>query len=581
MPTHLWIISSERTRAADERIARFAEFVGIEYQLIPLDSNGHSNLDLPSFGNFSIAEANLTEAVGNERFKTSIANARHILCYCDREYAAHSPGLMAAANKTVRIERIALAKKCRIEGLARFGKFSVSNQSFDLEPAEARLGFKEAHGAIPLISLDEQPVFLSFTCAETSWFLLATRDLPDLEQRLSPSEPLVHRYPDLTALALFFRIAFGDQCWTAPIKAANFIIDDPSLHSRYGFVEYAPLLKQLESIRAALTVAFIPYNYASSDPDTIALLQNHRDKFSIAVHGCDHTAGEYASSDAQWLLGTTQCALTRMARHTQLTGYPFENVMVFPQGRFSTAAIQALKEARFEAAVNSGAWPRDYENNPLRLKDTLEVAVTRFAQFPIFTRRYPRLTFEFAFDLLFQKPLLAVEHHAYFRHGFDQFSQFISRVNNMNCQLSWMPLGDALASSCVLSRVTDREFKLKHFSPRAVFTNQFDKPISLRIQKLDGCDDVESVVVNGQTVDFTCQAGHVHYLVSVKPGHRVEAIVGYHRRVLPQRRTSVKFKLATAIRRKLSDLRDNHLSRSERILGLAEKTKNTLARRTH
>src|ERR1051325_1611289 len=273
MSKDLWIISSKRTRGVDERIARFAEFMGIQHHFVCLENDRAFGSDLPLGGNFSIAETNLTQAIGNGRLKTAIANARQVLCYCDHEHAEHSPGLMAAMNKNFTIEKLpAGTKKCRIERLDAFGNFPVSNQSFDFESAGGQIAFKKVPDAIPLRSLDKQPAFFSFTCAEPSWFLLATKNLPDLEQRLSPSDPLTPRYPELTALALFFKIAFEDRCWTAPIKAANFIIDDPSLQSRYGFVQYGPLLKQLESLKIALTVAFIPYNYASSDPNTIALL---------------------------------------------------------------------------------------------------------------------------------------------------------------------------------------------------------------------------------------------------------------------------------------------------------------------
>ena len=36
---------------------------------------------------------------------------------------------------------------------------------------------------------------------------------------------------------MFLRYAFGDCCWQAGKKLACFIVDDPLLHDRHGFLE--------------------------------------------------------------------------------------------------------------------------------------------------------------------------------------------------------------------------------------------------------------------------------------------------------------------------------------------------------
>ena len=80
----------------------------------------------------------------------------------------------------------------------------------------------------------------------------------------------------------------------AVIQTVDFfppIVDDPYLKKRYGFIQYATLMRELEGMCGALTVAFIPYNRRRSDRHTVALLHAHSDRFSIAVHGCDHTGG--------------------------------------------------------------------------------------------------------------------------------------------------------------------------------------------------------------------------------------------------------------------------------------------------
>src|SRR5690606_36738670 len=116
-------------------------------------------------------------------------------------------------------------------------------------------------------------------------------------------------YPQLIALSIFLRSACGEWCWSSPSIAATFIVDDPYLRQRYGFIEYSKLVRALEETGGALAIAFIPYNHGRSDRDVTRFLRNHSSCFSIAVHGCDHTAGEFASLDERWLRGTTSCAL--------------------------------------------------------------------------------------------------------------------------------------------------------------------------------------------------------------------------------------------------------------------------------
>jgi len=171
-------------------------------------------------------------------------------------------------------------------------------------------------------------------------FLLAGPQLADIDTVLSPETSLRPWYAQLVAMAIFLRSAFGPWCWTSPVTGATFIVDDPYLKGRYGSSLRNAHTRVGEELRRAHR-GLHPYNYRRSDPCTVELLCGHPDRFSIAVHGCDHTGGEFASLDESWLAGTTACALERMEDHARRTGMSFDKVMVFPQGRFSTKAIGA------------------------------------------------------------------------------------------------------------------------------------------------------------------------------------------------------------------------------------------------
>src|SRR6185436_17611319 len=116
--------------------------------------------------------------------------------------------------------------------------------------------------------------------------------------------------------------------------------------------------------------------------------------------------------------------------HRALFGVPFDEVMVFPQGIFSTAAMAALRASGYLAAVNSTPEPIDTEGT-LQLRDVIDVAVTRFSGFPLFTRRYPSQLAELAFDLFLGKPAFIVEHAGYFRDGYESLIEMLDGLHRI------------------------------------------------------------------------------------------------------------------------------------------------------
>ena len=78
--------------------------------------------------------------------------------------------------------------------------------------------------------------------------------------------------------------------------------------------------------------------------------------------------GEFGGIDSKELRWKSRLALERMRRHEDEFGVSFDDVMVFPQGIFSTVAMAALKSSGYLAAVNSTAVPVDAPN-VLTLRD--------------------------------------------------------------------------------------------------------------------------------------------------------------------------------------------------------------------
>jgi len=192
-------------------------------------------------------------------------------------------------------------------------------------------------------------------------------------------------------------------------------------------------------------IAFIPWNYRRSDPKTIQLLADNTDYFRICVHGCNHTANEFGGDDYQKLSELSATALWRMEQHQKLTGLSYDPVMVFPQGVFSSVAIQALKDQGYLAAFNSTLRATDRDKLPAL--EYQKPYTTVYHDFPFFLRRYPKNRSGFIKDLDSGRPIIIVEHHGSFKNGYKSITNFIDWVNGFG-QIKWKPLSYIVEHYC-------------------------------------------------------------------------------------------------------------------------------------
>jgi hypothetical protein len=125
---------------------------------------------------------------------------------------------------------------------------------------------------------------------------------------------------------------------------ACLVIDDPLLKPRYGNLDYEKLLRAMKAHGFFTEIAFIPWNYRRSDPRTVKLLAENPQYYAICMHGCNHSGNEFGGGNYDELCTLASIALWRMFQHRALTGLEFDPVIVFPQGRFSSVAIQAIRD---------------------------------------------------------------------------------------------------------------------------------------------------------------------------------------------------------------------------------------------
>jgi peptidoglycan/xylan/chitin deacetylase (PgdA/CDA1 family) len=573
----LRILSSDLSSQPERALATFARFLGVSADIVLATEDG------PDFGPAgTMGEGNAVLAIGFGTWRRFAHRPWADRLLGSTSFAlifGHSPDngpsteLAAASGGALTGFADVEAGELQVEVIRRRsdsgGAVAAVSTRITASSTPVFVFGAETTRAQRLVSLDGQPYGVSIPVEGGSHYFLAEGNLVDLDAEVTPDSPIKAWSPQLFSLSFFLRDAFGDHCWTAPTHPANFIVDDPYLRSRYGFVTLDELPPELRRTGIALTIAFIPFNYRRSRQRIVDQLKACSDLFSIAVHGCDHTEGEFSSSNLSWLEGTAAKALERMDEHQRRTGMPYDKVMVFPKGRFSTQGIQALKRCGFEAAVNSSVWPEDWRHANVRLRDLLAVAVTSHHAFPVFGRRYPSSVYDLAFDAEFQKPILGVEHHEYFRDGFAPLETFARELGDAVHHLKWCALDQALASSYVVRRQSRNVWALRHFVGKLSFTNSSSEPWTLNIEKPETSGDVESVEVNGQSVPFRVQDGTLTYSVLVPAGATIAARVIQRSVAISARKVGPIFLAKVCLRRWLSDFRDNYLAKNTFLLKAA------------
>jgi hypothetical protein len=392
--------------------------------------------------------------------------------------------------------------------------------------------------------------------------LSACREIADLDAVVDREVSILRFFPSLVPLMMF--MASAHDIWHNDAPRACFIVDDPLLKEQYGFLNFRTLLGLMERARFCTSIAFIPWNFRRSDRSVAGLFAANPHRYSLCIHGCDHTGGEFGADDVRMLRQRAEKALDRMARHRELSGLGFDDVMVFPQGIFSRSAMKALKSCGYLAAVNTTPYPVD-QDGELTLHDLLQVAVTRFSNFPIFTRRYPQSMAELAFDLFLGKPALIVEHHGFFRDGYEPLAEMIEKLYSLDERLQWESLGATCSQASLKKAGENGSVQVQFFTNRFHLRNESGQPQDcILVRRTVPEEVVRAVIVNGSQVDICHETDSVTAELTLNPGQVAEVGVE-HDDVEPTTVPGSQNRIYEAkvfLRRSLSEFRDNYVART-------------------
>jgi hypothetical protein len=452
-----------------------------------------------------------------------------------------------------------------------FGPVNQTNDRVFVENAEARA--VQTH-----ISIGGRPFFASIQRERAEVFFLAGANVADLSANVG-GRPLAEYFSQLMPAAMFIRYAFREQCWHPNQHHATLVIDDPLLRKDYGFLNYERLLALMDECNFHTSIAFIPFNYRRNSPGIARMFRERPDRLSICFHGNDHTAAEFASKESGLLNAMLTVAESRMDAHQKETGIRCDHVMVFPQGNFSRDAMAALQAHNFSAAVNSGPYPRGEESG-LSLSDFMEPAILKYGGFPLFLRKYPReiALQDIAFNLFFGKPVLIVEHHEIFKDP-QSLTQLVSRINTLAPEIRWSNLQAAVESSYLRRWTKDGTLEVRAYTNAGKIEN-ISKTILRCSVEWPGHGEIpaEKVLLDGAPWhDTRTDDKGPRLFFDVSPGGSREFSVVYQNNFgLSDANRRVPWKAKAFFRRRLSELRDNHLSKSQGLLAAAKALQRTL-----
>jgi hypothetical protein len=334
------------------------------------------------------------------------------------------------------------------------------------------------------------------------------------------------------------------------------------LKTTHGFVDFRKLLFLMKRHNFSTNIAFIPWNWRRSAPEAVRLFRENPGRYSLSVHGCDHTGAEFGSSSEQRLYWKAQQALERMNRHESITGIDYDPVMVFPQGIFSEAAMSALKRTDLIASVNNDVISVDPRPRAITISDVWDIAIMCYT-FPLFTRRYPWEEIEnFAFDTLLGKPAIAVIHHDYCSDRGARLINFIQRLNALPGAPTWRNLGDVVRRSCRQREVLPAMVEVEMYGAELRIENRSREPKHFLIRRRE-CEPsaIDQIRTGAQEIDWRAVNGHIDFETELNPGENRVIKIKFHDLARKgHNEDGLPYRLKTMLRRYLCEVRDNYIT---------------------
>jgi len=423
-----------------------------------------------------------------------------------------------------------------------------------------------------LISIGGSPFMALMKRNETEIVFLASADVLDVDNEIR-DRPLTAHFSQFVPQAMALRYIFGDQCWRPCGHHAAFIIDDPLLRPRYGYLDFGSLLDLMKEYNFSSTIAFIPHNYRRNSKRTVEMFRQSGGRLAICFHGNDHTAGELASEDTSRLNTMLGIAEARMDTHTNATGLPCRKVMVFPQDDFSVEAMKVLKSRNFCAAVGGTANPAGRRAN-LTVGEEAQPAILRHGTFPLFRRKFIGhiKKQDIAFSLFFGQPVLVTEHHGLFGQV-NSLVEDVQTINSIAPEIEWSDIETAVSNSTLRRSTPDGVCHVRAYSRAVQITNDSDSPRRFLVEwsRSSECSPIKEVLQDGAPIrSFEVDDSTIRLSIELAPRSCQTLSLAYRNDYSSLEGLGFLWGVKAFIRRRLSEARDNYISKNQFATAVAD-----------
>lgn len=418
------------------------------------------------------------------------------------------------------------------------------------------------------ITINEKPLFARIKRGNCQIFLSATADILDI--RCSTPYHLNRRnvFSRLVPPMMFIKYVSQDYCWHNDSPRGCMIIDDPLMKKKYGYLDYNLLLQAMDDANFHTSIAYIPWNYKRSDPEVIRLFKERPDRFSICVHGCDHTASEFGSEDIEELDFLVRRATLKMELHEKKTGLKCDRIMVFPHDVFSVKALKVLKKNGYLGAANAVALPSGNSETP-RIESLVQPASVQYHDFPLYQRLGDFRLESIALQLFLGRPVITFIHHDDLKKGYAYLSDFFKQINELDDRIVWENLGKIIENTYFIRRVDDQRLEVRMYSSRVSITNRAKIPQNYTVTKSEDDFYIDSVLVDGNEVEYSRKNGMLTFSTEILPGGTAEIGINYRYPLEDVSfRSSLPHEIRVFIRRRISEFRDRFLSQHPGLLSL-------------
>ena len=549
--------------ARETPVGRLLEALGVVFETRSLGEAPESSQGSPATRRALIVSE---EQLASARAKELLSRYSHILIYPFRGTPEGLRALSACVEGRAEVKHLDVADDSRYSigtDFAASGPFAGLKVGSANTTTDCQLVIRESPYAVEnIVSVGGHGVFTRITFPSTELFVLSSTAVFDVEAEAMKNLDVQECFSGLVPLLFFLRHSQA-AFWRTSSPGANVIIDDLNLRPSYGFVNARTLARHVDDLGGAVSIAFIPWNCNRTSRKVVELFRSRWPRLSLCVHGCDHVGAEFSTGSVPATLPMIASSLDRMRSLNTRTGVRYDNVMVFPQGRFSRTAMEALRQSDFLAAVNTELVDHRTQRG-VRAGELLKPAITSYGGFPLFLRRkLDEPIANFALDLLLGKPCLVVTHHDDFQRGMQPFVSLVGSIKALDPSLQWTNLETIITRTYSTRSNTASTLDVRLFaSSTAVGPHDAEGEISFSKAEPQADKDFE-ILIAGQSVKGHREDDDLVFRGAVAAAQPTIVDV----RVSPPEMVPVtihplRYRGKVAARRYLSEFRDNYVAKS-------------------